>query len=169
MLAPSDKQRKWKLAGFDPGRKYVAWAVVVGLPSTGFRLYRHGLIYAPEMGDTWSFGRSLRFWESFFHMFMTRDLRVDAWVVERFKNQAGRAGLGAASEEINLQIPAMSGPAARLVRNTDWKAWFKRYVHPEGAPAYFATPTPHEADAAGLALYLGSVLLPRALQKQVGA
>lgn len=149
----------FKVAGIDPGRNYVAWAVLRGSTDVGFMLHRHGTLMLPDIGDTASFGRSLKFWEMFFEWFLLKDLRPTAWAVERFTYRPGSQGQGA--EDINLRLPGMSGPGVFLVRNTDWKSWFHRTVKEEGTQSFFRTPTPHEADAAGIALYLGSVLLPR--------
>jgi hypothetical protein len=142
------------------GRNYVAWATVRGTAQHGFRLHRHGMLYGPELGDTATFGRSLTFWPSFFQHFVYNELGVKAYAAERFTYRPG--GAGGASEEINIQIAGMGGPGGHLVRNTDWKSWFKKHVHADGAPGFFHTPTTHEADAAGIALYLACVLLPRA-------
>lgn len=142
------------------GRNYVAWATVEGDPTNGYMVDRHGIIYPPDLGDTSSFGRSLSLWAGFFQIFLQQDLKPSAWAIERFVKMKG--GAGAAAEDINLRIPGMTGPNGYLVRNVDWKVWFKKHVHPEGAPAYFRMPTEHEADAAGLAYYLASVILPRA-------
>jgi hypothetical protein len=155
--APDGKMLK--LAGFDPGRNYIAWAVIRGNTKLGFRLYRHGFIYPPDLGSTAAFGSSLLFWDGFFETFLRGDLRPDAFAVERFIKMQGSAG--SAAEDVNLRVARMVRPDGFLVRNVDWKSWMKKKIHPEGAPAVFKTPTPHEADAAGIALYLGSVILPR--------
>lgn len=151
--------RQLKVAGFDMGRKYIAWAVVRGTYTTGFTLYRHGLLYPPDIGDTSTFGTSLPFWTGFFWTFVSRDLKPVAFGVERFVYRPG--GQGSGSEDINLRIPGMVGPNAHLIRNTEWKSWFKRNVDADGSAHFFGTPTDHEADAAGIALYTASVLLPR--------
>jgi hypothetical protein len=153
--------RKVKLAGFDMGRNYVAWAVVRGSFDHGFSLYRHGLLYPPALGSTKAFGQSLKMWEWFFWMFIEKDLMPLATATERFTYRRGGGGQGA--EDINLRLPAMTGPSSFLVRNVEWKSWFHKQVHAKkdgGARAYFGTPTDHEADAAGIALYLGTVILP---------
>ncbi len=151
-----------KILGVDPGRNYVAWAVLRGSVDSGFSLYRHGLLLLPDLGPIGEFGRSLSFWRSFFEWFVLKDLRPTAWAIERFNYRPGSQGQG--SEDINLHIPAMLGPGVFLVRNTEWKMWFHNNVRSKetgGSHSFFRTPTPHEADAAGIALYLGSVLLPR--------
>lgn len=156
--------RKVKLAGFDMGRKYVAWAIVRGSFDDGFSLYRHGLLYPPNLGDTKTFGSSLRLWEWFFWMFVERDLKPHAMAAERFTYRSTGGGQG--SEDVNLRLPAMAGPSTFLVRNTEWKGWFHGNVHAKadgGAHSFFGLPTPHESDAAGIAFYLGSVLLPRVI------
>lgn len=159
MTNTSDDNKVIKLAGFDPGRNYVAFAVIEGNAIEGFELYRHGFIYPPDLGATADFGSSLQFWDGFFNVFLRNDLEVKAFAVERFIKMMGSAG--SAAEDVNLRVSRMVGPDGFLVRNVDWKSWMKRNVHPDGAEAVFKTPTPHEADAAGIALYLGSVLLPR--------
>lgn len=153
------------LAGFDPGRNYVSWAVIRGNVHKGFRLKRHGFIYPPDIGSTANFGSSLRLWASFFEVFLRKDLKPDAFAVERFIKMQGSAG--SAAEDVNLRVAHMVAPDGYLVRNVDWKSWMKRHIHPDGAPAVFKTPTPHEADAAGIALYLGAVLLPRVQQRNL--
>jgi hypothetical protein len=158
-LAVQGQQRKMMLAGFDPGRSYTAFAVIRGNVSQGFKLYRHGFIYPPDLGSTANFGSSLLLWDAFFENFLRNDLKVDAFAVERFIKMQGSAG--SAAEDVNLRVGRMVRPGGFLVRNVDWKSWMKRHIHEDGAPAVFRTPTPHEADAAGIALYLGSVLLPR--------
>lgn len=165
-MQPSNKtrSRQLKLAGFDPGRSYIAWAVVRGTVEDGFKLYRHGFIYPPDIGATGNFGSSLLLWDGFFDQFLRGDLKVDAFAVERFVKMMGSAG--SSSEDVNLRVARMVRPNGFLVRNVDWKSWMKRYGHPDGAPALFKTPTPHEADAAGIAMYLGSVLLPRHTKSQ---
>ena len=145
-----------RIAGFDPGRKYIAWALICGNADTGFELERHGLLYPPDLGDTKSFGMSLRLWDSFFWAFVRGDLQPMAMGIERFTYRPG--GTGGGSEDINLRLPAMMGHSSYLIRNTEWKSWFKRNVHKEGSEEYFGLPTPHEADAAGIALYTASVL-----------
>ena len=156
------KGRTFKIAGFDMGRNYVAWAVLRGSYDCGFSLYRHGIATTPDLGETEVFGTSLVHWQFFFEWFVLKDLRPTAWAIERFTYRPGSQG--SSSEDINLQIPAMNGPGAFLVRNTEWKNWFHSTVKEKedgGTHSFFHTPTPHEADAAGIALYLGSVLLPR--------
>jgi len=150
-----------KVVGFDMGRKYIAWAVLRGSVERGFLLHRHGLLYPPDLGSTKLFGASLRMWESFFWTFVYRDLKPTAMAAERFTYRPG--GQGASAEDINLRLPAMAGPNTFYFRNTEWKNWLHRNVCPKdqgGALSFFGTPTPHEADAAGIALYLGSVVLP---------
>ena len=149
-----------KLAGFDMGRNYVAWAVVRGSFTAGFSLYRHGLIYDQPIGDTLNFGGSLNAWRGFLDVFKALDLKPTACAAERFVYRPGSQGQSA--EEINLRLSAMKDENTFLVRNTDWKSWFKRSVNKNGSLAHFRTPTEHEADAAGIALYLGSVVLPKA-------
>lgn len=156
--APTDK-KMLKLAGFDPGRSYIAWAVIQGNLESGFSLYRHGFIYPPDLGSTAHFGSSLLLWDGFFENFLVNDLQPDAFAVERFIKMQGSAG--SAAEDVNLRVARMVRPNGFLVRNVDWKSWMKKKIHPDGAPGVFRTPTPHEADAAGIALYLGSVILPR--------
>jgi len=151
--------RKLKLAGFDMGRNYVAWAVVRGSLDQGFQLHRHGLLYPPDLGSTKNFGHTLTYWSHFFWMFLTLDLKPHGYGVERFVYRPG--GQGAGAEDINLRLAGMMSPAGFLVRNTDWKTWFKRNVDSEGSLHYFRTPTEHEADAAGIALYTASVLWGR--------
>ena len=112
--------RKLKLAAFDMGRNYVAWAVVRGDFDRGFYLYRHGLLYPPDLGPTKTFGQSLRLWEWFFWMFVEHDLMPSALAAERFTYRPG--GQGGGAEDINLRLPAMAGPSTFLVRNTDWKS-----------------------------------------------
>jgi hypothetical protein len=158
----TDRSRTYKVAGVDPGGNYVAWAVLRGSLDRGFLLYRHGLLMTPNLGDNSIFGTSLGFWASFFEWFVLKDLRPTAWAVERFTYRPGSQG--GAAEDVNLQIPGMNGPGAFLVRNTDWKTWFHNNVRSKeagGTQSFFHTPTQHEADACGIALYLGSVLLPR--------
>ena len=147
------------IAGFDLGRKYQAWAVVRGSDKRGFSLFRHGLLYPPDLGNTSPFGSSLPSWSTFFQTFINHDLKPHAMGVERFVYRPG--GQGAGAEDINLRIPAMVGPSTFLIRNVEWKSYFKRHVWADGPEAYFGTPTPHEADAAGIALYTASVLFPR--------
>lgn len=159
MPATSIENKVMTLAGFDPGRNYISWAVIKGTIGSGFKLKRHGFMYPPGLGGTTSFGSSLRLWGGFFEHFLRKDLKVDAYAVERFIKMQGSAG--SAAEDVNLRVAHMTGPDGFLVRNVDWKSWMKRHIHPDGAPAVFKTPTPHEADAAGIALYLGAVLLPR--------
>jgi hypothetical protein len=141
------------------GRNYVAWALIEGNQQDGYIVERHGMMYPPEIGDTFSFGRGLTLWSGFFLTFLREDLQADAAAAERFVKMKG--GAGASAEDINLRIAGMVSPGTWLVRNVDWKTWFKRNVHPEGAPAFFSMPTEHEADAAGIAFYLASVVLPR--------
>jgi hypothetical protein len=149
-----------KLAGFDMGRDYIAWSLLDGTKDDGFSLARHGIIYPPDHGDTQTFGSSLRFWEAFFEVFVRFDLEANACAAERFTYRPG--GAGAAAEDINLRLPGMASTFTHLVRNTDWKSWFNRHVCADGTHAFFNTPTEHEADASGIALYLGCVILPRA-------
>ena len=144
------------LAGFDMGRNYIAWAVVRGTFDTGFELHRHGLLYPPDLGSTKHFGVSLGYWSSFFRMFVTEDLQTSVYGVERFVYRPGSQG--AAAEDINLRITGMTGVGCSLIRNVEWKSWFKRHVDAEGSQHYFRLPTGHEADAAGIALYTASVL-----------
>jgi hypothetical protein len=156
------RRRMFKVAAFDPGRNYVAWAVLRGSPEDGFVLHRHGLLFPPDLGETSIYGTSLLLWAFFFEWFVLNDIRPTAWAVERFTYRPGSEG--ASSEDINIRLPGMTGPGAFLVRNTDWKSWFHDNVKAKedgGTHSFFHTPTPHEADAAGMALYLGSVLLPR--------
>lgn len=153
-----------RIAGFDPGRAYIAWAVLEGSTSEGWTLARHGFIYPPDLGSTSNFGSSLMLWDGFFDIFVREDLQASYFAVERFIKMQGSAG--SAAEDVNLRVARMVRPNGFLVRNVDWKSWMKRMVHPEGAPAVFKTPTPHEADAAGIAFYLGSVLLPRLLREK---
>ena len=141
------------------GRNYVAFALIAGNQHDGYCVERHGMMYPPEIGDTFNFGRGLTLWSGFFQTFVRDDLQADASAVERFVKMKG--GMGASAEDINLRVAHMAGPGVWLVRNVDWKAWFKRAVHPEGAPAFFSMPTEHECDAAGIAYYLASVVLPR--------
>ena len=64
------------------------------------------------------------------------------------------------------------GPSSFLVRNTEWKSWFQKYVHSKqdgGAHGYFNLSTPHESDAAGIALYLGSVILPEMISDRINS
>lgn len=158
-MLDAPKRKNIKLAGFDPGRQYIAWAVIRGTPESGWKLYRHGFIYPPELGNTASFGSGLLLWGGFFDHFVKKDLCANYCATERFIKMQGAAGSGA--EDINLRVSQMARPGMSFVRNVDWKSWFKRTIHKDGAPAVFKTPTEHEADAAGIALYLGSVLLPR--------
>lgn len=146
-----------KIAGFDPGRSYTAWAVLRGTARDGFELYRHGLLFPPDIGATKTFGRSLPYWGSFFQVFIEFDLKPHIIGIERFVYRPGGQGQGA--EDINLRIPAMIDPRTYLVRNTDWKRYFTKYVCSEGTLPYFGTPTPHEADAAGIAMYLAGMLI----------
>jgi hypothetical protein len=153
-----------KLAGFDMGRNYVAWATVRGTFNSGFHLHRHGFLFPPELGSTYEFGSTLNKWSNIFSWFVVKDLNADAWAAERFVYRPGGQGSGA--EDICLRLGAMGVPSdGHMVRNTDWKSWFKRSVSPNGTQAFFCTPTEHEADAAGIALYLGSIILPRMTDK----
>lgn len=141
------------------GRNYVAWAVLRGNDDSGYCLHRHGTIRMPDVGDTLHFAQSVRWWAHFIEWFIMRDVQPIAWAVERFTYRPGSQGQ--ASEEINLHIAGlMPGAGAFAVRNTDWKRWFFANVA-ESTQAFFRTPTEHEADAAGIAMYLGCVLLPR--------
>ena len=126
----------------------------------GFKLHRHGIIYPPETHDTVNFGRHMHFYSAFVTWFLKTDIRASAVGIERFEY---RPGAGKYSEGVNLHVSALRAgwPTAYLVRPREWKTWFQRYVHKEGAQAFFGTPTPHEADAGGIALYLGCILLPR--------
>jgi hypothetical protein len=148
-----------RIAGFDMGRQYIAWSTLVPTNSGGWEVERHGILYPPLMGNTEYFGSSLDLFRSFFQHFLTHDLDVAAYASERFIKMMGSAG--SAAEDVNLLLGQMTGPNQHMVRNVDWKRWFKAKVHPDGAPAFFATPTEHEADASGIGLYLGAVLLPR--------
>lgn len=143
------------------GRNYVAWAVLRGTREDGFSLHRHGVLYPPDLGSTFQFGHSLRYWEWLFDVFVTYDLNPSACAAERFTYRPG--GQGGASEDVNLRLPGMYAPLMHMVRNTDWKTWFHRYVCADGTLSFFGTPTQHEADAAGIAMYLGGVILPRAM------
>lgn len=143
------------VAGFDPGRKYIAWAVVTEYNQGEWSLSRHGLIYPPPLGNTKSFGHTTRMWSYMFDVFMEYDLDVSAFGIERFVYTPG--GRGSGSEDINLRLPGMSRVGSHLIRNVDWKVWFKKNVNSEGAYEHFGTPTPHEADAAGIALYTACV------------
>lgn len=159
------RDRTFKVLGIDVGCNYVAWAVLRGSVNSGFSLYRHGLLTTPDLGETEVFGTSLGHWHHFFEWFVLKDVRPTAWAVERFTYRPGSQG--SSSEDINIQIPAMTGPGAFLVRNTEWKTYFHNNVLSKengGTQGFFHTPTPHEADACGIALYLGSVLLPRCVE-----
>jgi hypothetical protein len=145
-----------RVAGFDPGRDYVAWASVVGDLETGFSLERHGILYPPTLGNTKHFGGSLHFWSCAFGIFLREDLQPSIYGIERFVYTPG--GKGGGSEDINLRLPGMWGVGAHYVRNTDWKSWFKRNVDKEGAQHHFRLGTPHESDSAGIATYTACVL-----------
>lgn len=145
------------------GRNYIAWAVVEGNEVDGWSLVRHGTLYPPDLGDTANYGQCLRFFSWFFEWFVINDMDVDYYGAERFIKMKG--GAGTASEDINMYLGQMVLPHSRNVRNTDWKSWFKRHVHPDGAPAFFSTPTSHEADASGIALYTAQVLVGRLLKR----
>ena len=149
-----------KVVGLDPGRNYVAWAVVRGTYDDGFSLYRHGMIELGDIGTTATFGSSLGLWGWFFELFVRRDLRPCAVGIERFTYRPGSTGQ--ISEEVSLHIGRILGPGVYAVRNTDWKGWAKRNLGvTELLSEYFHTPSEHEADAAGIALYTASVVLPR--------
>ena len=149
------------VAGFDMGSKYVAWSVLRYSAEFGWEPDRHGIIYPPSIGDTFDFGNNLGLWNTFFCHFVKEDLNVDAYGVERFTYRPGSQGQS--SEAINLQLPGMRGLNSFLIRNTEWKSWFKRTVSKDGAEAFYGMSTPHECDASGIALYTGSVLLPKAI------
>ena len=159
------RDQTFKVLGIDVGRNYIAWAVLRGSVNSGFSLYRHGLLTTQDLGETEVFGTSLGHWHHFFEWFVLKDIRPTAWAVERFTYRPGSQG--SSSEDINLQIPAMTGPGAFLVRNTEWKTYFHSNVLSKeegGTHRFFGTPTSHEADACGIALYLGAVLLPRCVE-----
>jgi hypothetical protein len=102
----------------------------------------------------------MHFYSAFVTYFLKTDVRTNAVGIERFEY---RPGSGRHSEGVNLHVSALrSGwPTAFLVRPRDWKTWFHNHVHSAGTQAFFGTPTAHEADAGGIALYLGCILLPR--------
>lgn len=139
-----------RVVGFDPGRKYIAWALLEGVDN--LTVTRHGMLFPPSLGPTADFGQSIKPWNDLVWAFLTFDLKPDVIGIERFVYTPG--GKGAGAEEINLRIPAILGPEARLVRNVDWKSWFKRSVNADGAHDHFKLHTPHESDAAGIAMYV---------------
>jgi hypothetical protein len=154
----TEPQKHYKIAGFDMGRQYLAWAVVRGNQTDGFQLYRHGFLFPPT--DVKPFGSYLPLYSWFSQAFIQKDLMVSMIVAERFTYRPGSTGQGA--EDINLLLGGLllADVRVNLVRNTDWKSWFKRSFSKE-SQEYFQTPTPHEGDAAGLALYGASVLWSR--------
>lgn len=143
-----------RIAGFDMGRNYVAWARAVQNERGNFVIDRHGLLYPPDLGDTDHFGLSLPFWGFFFDHFVRQEICARSYGVERFTYAPGSKG--SAAEDINLRVAQMTGPGCILVRNTDWKSWFHKNIHEKGTLDYFGFPTPHECDAAGIALYTAS-------------
>lgn len=158
MTPDSDVMR---IAGFDMGRQYIAWATLVSV-NDAWELERHGILYPPDMGTTAMFGNNLGLFRSFFQHFVQHDLEVGVYAAERFIKMMGNAGN--ASEDVNLLLGQMQGTSSHFVRNVDWKTWFKKKVHAEGAPAFFCLPTDHEGDAAGIGMYLGSVIMPRLIK-----
>ncbi len=140
-----------RVAGFDMGRKYVAFSVLEYTEELGYTPVRHGLIFPPDIGDTDNFGYSLKQWEYEFQNFVENDLEVSLYGIERFTYRPGSQGQSA--EEINLRIVGMQGTGSVNIRNTEWKSWFKRNVCADGAEAFYGFSTPHECDAAGIGLY----------------
>ena len=143
-----------KVAGFDMGSKYLAWSIV---ERRGEELVpvHSGMLYCPPIGDTKSFGQLFLF-RCLFEQFALVDMPamgVSHWIAERFVHQ-GMMGHSQSSEEINLRLATMKAviPQMYMVRNTDWKSWFKR-ITTVAADEFFVTPTPHQADSSGIACY----------------
>lgn len=139
------------------GGKYVAW-YVMERQDEEFVPYAFGTIHCPDIGPTKDFGQLFQF-RCLFETFVFQDLAdmgVKHAIAERFVYQ-GRMGHGQSAEEINLRLATMKSvlPNLYMVRNTDWKTWFRRITGMD-APDFYRTVTPHQGDAGGIALY-GSV------------
>jgi hypothetical protein len=132
------------------GRNYISFAVMRTVTNDEIVLLRYGFIELPDIGDTKHFGTNLLVWRHFFEWFVRFDVRPDVICAERFTY---RPGTGQAAEEINLFLAQMAGLNTHFVRNTDWKGWLKKTIKTDNWQKYFGTPTPHEADAIGLAAY----------------
>jgi hypothetical protein len=138
------------------GAKYVAWSVVERTTETELQLIASGMLWAPDIGDTQHYGQLFLFRCLFEQLVEHTEKEHSAvhWIGERFVHQ-GSIGHGQSSEEINLRLATMKSvmPYMYMVRNTDWKTWFKRNSGDRTTDRVFVVPTPHQADAAGIACY----------------
>lgn len=143
-----------KVAGFDMGSKYVAWSIIQR-QCDNLVLLNSGMLYCPPIGETKAFG-DLFLFRCLFEQLALVDMReegVSRWIAERFVHQ-GMTGHSQSSEEINLRLATMKAaiPSLYMVRNTDWKSWFKRTTS-KTTDEFFLTPTPHQADSTGIACF----------------
>lgn len=185
-LLPYHAAKKISVLGFDVGERYLAWSEVgVYIPRRLrrevvdyleviddwrlWRLRRCGFVRLPTKPSNFCYGLDLQPISQTLDVLVNFEIRATFTAAERYTHRPGAGG--AKAELINLRLGSVTRDSGGfLVRNTDWKNWLKSTEEDgkgkdatEIARSRFLTSSPHEADATGIALYTGCVLLRKRL------
>ena len=185
-VMPSPKRIQRRVLGFDVGREYLAWGLLVTAhrsPSWpgdvgSWVPARCGFVRIPAnpKESSFEYGRHLKRVRDLVDVLINYDLKPDIIGIERFTYRPGSAGGG--SEDVNRIVACVEsagGPKVWSLRNTDWKSWLSRHVARQGfknvfadkhekqgakvtAQDVFMTSTPHEADGFGIGLFTACAL-----------